>query len=136
MKVAALIASFLFASFFASPALGDDSEEHKGVRAEYDDLMRTSGEWKFVAKSTLILGLAGAGYSYYAYSRYEGYLNLAKTRTLTPHEEDQEKLWQDACNDVGIGSGAFLAISLGAYIGEVHYELRAHAFALDMGVKF
>lgn len=106
------------------------------VREEYDDLMKSSGKWSFLSDTSIFFGVLAGSASVYSYNRGEYYRQLSGMRLLTPHEEDQERMWKNLCDGAGYSSAGLLAVGLIGLGVELHYENRAHQFALDMGVKF
>src|SRR5262245_16109529 len=117
----------------ATPAIAED---RIGVRAQYDDLMKSSGKWDYLANSSIILGIAiGAG-ALYGYNRSVYYRDLAKDRELDAHEKREFEMWDGVANNGGFAAGACFGFALFGASMEAVYESKAHSFALDMGVKF
>ena len=129
MKIFMIAFCLLFSTFARA-------EDRSGVRQEYDDLIKSSGKWSFISNTSVFFGLLAGSVSYYAYNRGLVYRDLEKNRELTNHELGEYKMWRGVCDNAGYGGAAMLGFGLLGAVVEMHYENRAHAFALDMGVKF
>jgi len=117
----------------ASPALADD---RNGVREQYDDLMKASGKWNYISSSSVVFGLLFGAGSLYAYNRSLYYRSLLKERELDAHEAKEFETWDGVANHAGYTAAACFGFAIFGAAMEVRYENKAHAFALDMGVKF
>lgn len=121
---------------YADESTRDSSRNNSGIRNEYDDLMKSSGKWDFIGSSAIVLGVLAGATSVYAYQRGDYYRDREKHLGLTPHEQDEKMKWKNLCDGAGYGAAGLLGFGLFGVLMEVHYENRAHQFALDMGVKF
>lgn len=118
---------------FSTYAKADD---RSGVRVEYDDLMKSSGKWSFISSTNIVFGVLAGSASYYAYNRGLFYRDVQNHRELSPHETSEYKMWRGIADNAGYGAVGLFGVALMGTVLEMHYENRAHAFALDMGVKF
>lgn len=127
----------MLALVFSTQALAQEPTPGRvGVREQYDDLMKQAGKWDFLQSGSIWAGIATGTVALYSYNRSLYYRDLKKDRELSTHEKSEFEMWDTAANNAGYGAGAFLCLAIWGSAVEVHYENKAHAFALDMGVKF
>jgi hypothetical protein len=114
------------------------AQDRKSVREHYDDLMKASGKWDYISSSSIVLGVVlGAG-AIYAYNRSVYYRDLMKKdgKDLDAHEKREFERWDNLANTGGFAAGACFGFAIFGASVEAVYQDKAHAFALDMGVKF
>lgn len=102
----------------------------------YDSDMKSAGKWDFISDSLLLMTLVSLGGTYYSLDKYQKLDDLSKQRPLTADEEKQRKKW-DNYTQTGAGAvGGCLILGVVGWGVQLHYENRAHMFALEVGTSW
>ena len=113
-----------------------DSDNPAAHQDQYDDYMKSAGKWDMISDSFIFLTFVGLGGNYYSLNKAQQYEQIKNQRPLTPNEQKQYDIWQSAENgSVAVTAGG-LVFGLIGYRLQVHYENKAHRFALEVGTSW
>lgn len=113
-----------------------DVDAGKQHQEDYDGSMKSAGKWDLISDSLFLMTVVSIGGTYYSLNKAQTFDALAKQRDLTPQELKDQKKWNAYASD-GVGATAgCLVFGLITYGVQIHYENKAHNFALEVGTSW
>lgn len=102
----------------------------------YDEDMKLSGKWDFISTSFYAMTIVGLGATYYSLNKAHDIETAGKGRQLTIQEQQELDKWDANTKTAASLTGGVFVLGLLGHGMQLHYERKAHSFAIQAGVSW